>query len=47
MDTLAKGQFNELKGLLRGELFEANDAGYDDARTVWNCLLYTSPSPRD
>lgn len=44
MDTLAKGQFNELKGLLRGELFEANDAGYDDARTVWNAMIDRRPA---
>lgn len=44
MDTLAKGQFNELKGLLRGELFEANDAGYDDARAVWNAMIDRRPA---
>lgn len=44
MDTLAKGQFNELKGLLRGELLEANDAGYDDARAVWNAMIDRRPA---
>jgi len=44
MDTLTKGQFNELKGLLRGELLEANDAGYDDARSVWNAMIDRRPA---
>lgn len=44
MDTLTKGQFNELKGLLRGELLEANDAGYDDARAVWNAMIDRRPA---
>ena len=24
-----------------------DDAGLSDARALWDCLLYTSPSPRD
>ena len=53
---------------MRGACFTPGDAGYDDARIIWNgsidkhpgviagcagvadvidCLLYTSPSPRD
>ena len=44
MGTLTKGQFNELKGLLRGELLETNDAGYDDARSVWNAMIDRRPA---
>ncbi|MGF6275178.1 FAD/FMN-containing dehydrogenase [Massilia sp. UYP11] len=44
MDTLTNGQFNELRGLLRGELLEANSAGYDEARTVWNAMIDRRPA---
>jgi len=34
MNTLTDGQFNELRGLIRGTLLQAGDAGYDEACTV-------------
>ncbi len=44
MNTLTNGQFNELRGLLRGEILQANDAGYDEARTVWNAMIDRRPA---
>lgn len=31
MNTLRNGQFNELKGAIRGAILQAGDAGYDAA----------------
>ncbi|WP_208277344.1 FAD-binding oxidoreductase [Massilia oculi] len=44
MNTLTNGQFNELRGLLRGEILQANDAGYDEARAVWNAMIDRRPA---
>ena len=44
MNTLTDGQFNELKGLIRGEVLQAGDAGYDAARTVWNAMIDRHPA---
>jgi FAD/FMN-containing dehydrogenase len=34
----------ELKASLRGELLQPHDAGYDDARTVWNAMIDRHPA---
>jgi FAD/FMN-containing dehydrogenase len=44
MNTLTDGKFNELQASLRGKLFQANDAGYDQARTVWNAMIDRRPA---
>jgi FAD/FMN-containing dehydrogenase len=44
MNTLANGQFNELKGVIRGAILQAGDAGYDEARTVWNAMIDRRPA---
>ncbi|WP_027865601.1 FAD-binding oxidoreductase [Massilia alkalitolerans] len=44
MNTLTNGQFNELKGAIRGDILQAGDAGYDAARTVWNAMIDRHPA---
>jgi FAD/FMN-containing dehydrogenase len=44
MTTLTNGQFNELKGAIRGEILQASDAAYDAARTVWNAMIDRHPA---
>jgi FAD/FMN-containing dehydrogenase len=44
MITLTNGQFNELKGAIRGEILQAGDAAYDAARTVWNAMIDRHPA---
>ena len=44
MNTLTDGQFNELRGLIRGTLLQAGDAGYEEARTVWNAMIDRHPA---
>ncbi|NNG24750.1 FAD-binding oxidoreductase [Telluria aromaticivorans] len=44
MNTLANGQFNQLKGVIRGTILQTNDAGYDEARTVWNAMIDRRPA---
>ena len=44
MNTLANGQFNELRSVIRGEILQSNDAGYDEARTVWNAMIDRRPA---
>ncbi|MDY0964566.1 FAD-binding oxidoreductase [Massilia sp. CFBP9026] len=44
MNTLTNGQFNELRGVIRGEILQANDPGYDDARAVWNAMIDRHPA---
>lgn len=44
MNTLTNGQFNELKGAIRGDILQAGDAGYDAARTVWNAMIDRRPA---
>jgi FAD/FMN-containing dehydrogenase len=44
MNTLTDGKFNELQASLRGKLFQPNDAGYDQARAVWNAMIDRRPA---
>jgi len=44
MNTLTDGQFNALRGVLRGEILQPNDAGYDDAGAVWNAMIDRRPA---
>ncbi|RNF31703.1 FAD-linked oxidase [Massilia aurea] len=44
MNTLTNGQFNELRGVIRGEILQANDTGYDNARAVWNAMIDRRPA---
>ena len=44
MNTLTDGQFNDLRGVIRGDILQANDAGYDAARTVWNAMIDRRPA---
>lgn len=44
MNTLTNGQFNELRGVIRGDILQTNDAGYDDARAVWNAMIDRRPA---
>ncbi|MDQ3555461.1 MAG: FAD-binding oxidoreductase [Gemmatimonadota bacterium] len=34
----------ELRGALRGEVLTPQDAGYDDARTIWNAMIDKHPA---
>ena len=47
---LQLGDENEVsttRGLGRKDLDEVSDAEFEVLKDIWNCLLYTSPSPRD
>ena len=44
MNTLTNGHFNALQATLRGQLLQANDAGYDSARAVWNAMIDRHPA---
>ena len=44
MNTLTDGQFNELRGRIRGTLLQAGDPGYDAARRVWNAMIDRRPA---
>ncbi len=35
---------DELRSVLHGELLEPRDAGYDDARVVWNGMIDRRPA---
>ena len=43
MNTLANGQLDALQASLRGQLLQADDAGYDSARAVWNAMIDRHP----
>ena len=42
--VLQKAAVNELSGSLRGQLLTRGDAGYDDARTLWNAMHDRHPA---
>jgi FAD/FMN-containing dehydrogenase len=44
MNALTDGQFNELKGAIRGTVLQPHDAGYDAARAVWNAMIDRHPT---
>jgi FAD/FMN-containing dehydrogenase len=44
MNTLTDGQFNELRGSIRGTILQPGDTGYDDARAVWNAMIDRRPA---
>ena len=44
MNTMTNGHFNALQASLRGQLLQANDAGYDSARAVWNAMIDRHPA---
>lgn len=44
MNTLANGQFNELRSVVRGQILQPKDAGYEQARTVWNAMIDRRPA---
>ncbi len=44
MNTLTDGQFNDLRALVRGDILQAGDAGYDAARAVWNAMIDRHPA---
>ena len=42
----AEARFDKVEAIVM-DLQMAGKNGIDAARTIWACLLYTSPSPRD
>jgi FAD/FMN-containing dehydrogenase len=44
MNTLTNGQLDALQASLRGQLLQADDAGYDNARAVWNAMIDRHPA---
>ena len=42
--TLDADRVNSLKGELKGKLLTAGDAGYDEARTIWNAMIDRRPA---
>lgn len=42
--TLQEDTIRKFKESLRGELILANDAGYDDARAIWNAMIDRRPA---
>jgi hypothetical protein len=37
--TLQEDTIRKFKESLRGELIRSEDAGYDDARSIWNAMI--------
>ena len=44
MAKLDPGELNEFKAGFKGEVFVPGDAGYDDARTIWNAMIDKRPA---
>lgn len=44
MGHVTKSAIDALKGAMRGQLLQEGDAGYDDARRIWNATIDRRPS---
>ena len=42
--TLPEDTIRKFKESLRGELILSDDAGYDDARSIWNAMIDRRPA---
>ena len=42
--TLQQDTIRKFKESLRGELILSDDAGYDDARSIWNAMIDRRPA---
>ena len=46
MVTTTRAQLNEFRDTFSGEIIAPEDAGYDDARRVWNATIRPSTGRR-
>jgi FAD/FMN-containing dehydrogenase len=44
MSSLSSDSVETLKGALRGQLLQPQDAGYDEARKIWNAMIDRRPA---
>ncbi len=44
MTTVETGAIDEFRATLRGQLLQPSDAGYDEARTIWNAMIDRRPA---
>ncbi|WP_213306828.1 FAD-binding oxidoreductase [Paraburkholderia sacchari] len=44
MPTLSSDSIETLKGALRGQVLQPGDAGYDEARRIWNAMVERRPA---